>query len=205
VSKPASSVDLFIRASGFLFFLFGLLSILFRVIQFFVLGDPPLEMLVLDQRFLYLQGIPSLFAAIFFLSGATALYLRQAKQTGRLGLVVYFIAFTGLVISTGAMWTYAFTAPALARGAPYLLSSSTSAIIKAVMGSMVVGQLGWLLLLVVSLKGRGVPRWALVVAILSIVLVVIATPYVQTQVHRLLYNVLLGIGPLAVGYVLWHG
>ena len=203
MSKPAGSIERFIRVSGFLFFLFGLLSILFRVIQFFVLGDPPLELLVLDQRFLYLQGIPSLFAAIFFLCGATALYLRQAKQTGRLGLMVYFVAFTGLVISTGGMWTYAFTAPALARDAPHLLSSSNSVIIQAVMGSLVLGQFGWLLLLVVSLKGRVVPRWALFVAILSIVLVVIATPYVQTQFHRLLYNVVLGSGPLAVGYVLW--
>jgi hypothetical protein len=197
-------VDQFIRVSGFLFFLFGLLSILFRAIQFLILGDPPLAILALDHRFIYLQGIPSLFAAIFFLSGATALYLRQANRTGRLGLFVYFAAFTGLVISTGAMWTYAFTAPELARNAPQLLSSSTSAIIRAVMGSLVVGQLGWLMLLVVSLKGRVVPRWALVLAILSIILVVIATPYVQSQVHRLLYNVLLGIGPLVVGYVLWR-
>jgi hypothetical protein len=204
VSKPADSVDRFIRVSGFLFFLFGLLSILFRVLQFFVLGDPPLELLVLDQRFLYLQGVPSLFAAIFFLCGATALYLRQANQIGRLGLVVYFVAFTGLVISTGAMWTYAFTAPALARDAPHMLSSSTSVIIQAVMGSLILGQFGWLLLLIISLKGSGFPRWALVVAILSIIIVVMATPYVQTQFHRLLYNVLLGIGPLVVGFVLWR-
>jgi hypothetical protein len=41
-----NSTTQFIRASGFLFFLFGLLAVVLRIIQFFVLGDPPLEELV---------------------------------------------------------------------------------------------------------------------------------------------------------------
>ena len=203
--KASTSADPFIRVSGFLFFAFGLMAVLLRILQFFVLGDPPLETLVLDPRFLVLQGIPSLLAGIFFLSGASALYLRQADQLGRLGLVLYFLAFAALVLSTGAMWTYAFTAPVLAREAPDLLTSPSSGIIRAVLGSMALGQAGWLLLLLVSLKGKAIPRWALTVAIASILLVVILTPYAQSQVLRLLCNILLGAGPLAVGYVLWRG
>jgi hypothetical protein len=41
-----------------------------RLIQFFLLGDPPLEELVVTRAFLITQGIPSLVAAIFFLLGA---------------------------------------------------------------------------------------------------------------------------------------
>jgi hypothetical protein len=151
-----------------------------------------------------MQGIPSLVAAIFFLSGSTALYLRQADQLGRVGLVIYFITFSALVISSGAMWTYAFTAPVLARDAPLLLTSASSGIIRAVLGSLALGQFGWLLLAVVSLKARVVPRWALLVAIFSIVLVIIMTPFAQTPFLRLIYNVVLGVGPLVVGYVLWR-
>jgi hypothetical protein len=109
-----------------------------------------------------------------------------------------------MVLSSGAMWTYAFTAPVLAREAPYLLTSASSGIIKAVIGSMALGQVGWLLLTIVSLRARVIPRWAVLVAIFSILLVVVMTPFAQTQLLRFIYNVLLGAGPLAIGYVLWR-
>lgn len=166
------------------------------------MGDPPLEELVLNEGFLILQGIPSLFAAIFFVSGASALYLRQSNQLGLVGLIIYFFAFSALVISSGAMWTYTFTAPVLAREAPHLLTSASSGIIKAVIGSMALGQVGWLSLAIVSLRGRILPRWALIVAIACIILAIIMTPFANTQLLRLIYNVLLGVGPLAIGYVL---
>jgi hypothetical protein len=204
VSPHQNSINQFMRFSGFLFFLFGLIAVAFRIIQFFILGDPPLEELVLTKSFMILQGIPSLLAAIFFLSGASALYLRQADRHGLFGLVTYFLAFSAMVLSSGAMWTYAFTAPVLAREAPYLLTSASSGIIKAVIGSMALGQVGWLLLTIVSLRARVIPRWAVLVAIFSILLVVVMTPFAQTQLLRFIYNVLLGAGPLAIGYVLWR-
>lgn len=198
------SIPRFIRASGFLFFVFGVAAALLRIIQFLVLGDPPMEVLVLGKGFMALQGIPSLLAAIFFLCGSSALYLRQADRLGSVGLVTYFFAFSALVISFGAMWTYAFTAPVLAREAPHLLTSASSGIIQAVVGSMALGQVGWLILVVASLRAGVIPRWALFIAILSIILVVIMTPFAQTQLLRLIYNLLLGAGPLAIGYVLWR-
>ena len=196
--------DRFIRVSGFTFFLFSLLAVLMRIIQFILLGDPPLEELVLRKEFLLLQGIPSLLAAVFFLSGSTALYLRQADEAGQAGLVVYFVAFAALVVSAGAMWTYAFTAPVLAREAPELLTSPTSGIIRSVVGSVALGQAGWLVLALVSLKAGGVPRWASLVAVASIVLAMVMIPFAQTQLTRFIFNVLLAAGPLAMGYVLWQ-
>ncbi|MGD8814824.1 MAG: hypothetical protein PVI78_10155 [Anaerolineales bacterium] len=205
-SQYPASWDRFIRTSGFLFLLFGLMSVLFRLTQFLILGDPPLEELVLTRTFMVLQGIPSLLAAIFFLSGSTALYLRQAHRLGVLGLIVYFVAFAALVISTGAMWTYAFTAPVLAREAPQLLTTVSSGIVQAVLLSMMLGQIGWFLLVVVSFKANIIPRWALFVAVFSMILVIVMTAFAQTPILRLIYNLLLGMGPLAIGYVLWrHG
>ena len=55
----------FIRVSGFTFFLFGIVAILLRVLQFLILGDPPLEILVLRGKFLALQGIANLVVTIF--------------------------------------------------------------------------------------------------------------------------------------------
>ena len=199
------SIDRFIRASGFLFLIFGLLTVVLRITQFFILGDPPLEQLVVADPFLLLQGIPSLAAAIFFLLGTAALHLRQAHRTGTVGLVVLIIAFSGLTLSTGAMWTYGFTAPELAREAPSLLTSPTSGVIHAVLVSMVIGQVGWLLMAIMALWANVIPRWASLTAIVSILLVVVLTPFSQTQLLRLVYNARLGLGPLAVGYVLWRG
>jgi hypothetical protein len=199
------SIERFIHVSGFLFLLFGVMAVVFRIVQFFVLGDPPLEQLVLTRPFLALQGIPSLVVAVFYLLGASALYLRIADRTGWVGLVVYYVAFSAMAISTGAMWTYTFTAPALAREAPFLLTSSTSGIVRAVVASLFLGQVGWLLMAVIALWAKEIPQWASLVAVGSIVLVVLMTPFAQTQLLRLIYNVLLGAGPLAIGFVLWKG
>ena len=203
-TKLQEAIQRFIRVNGFLFFLFGIASIVFRIVQFFILGDPPLEILVLRKEFLVLQGIPSLVVAIFFLLGSTALYLRQADQLGSIGLVIYILSFSALVVSSGAMWTYVFTAPVLAREVPDLLTSPSSGIIQAVIASMALGQIGWLLMVLVSFKSRNIPRWSLWVSITSIILVVVMTPFAQTQLLRLIYNILLGAGPLAIGYVLWR-
>ncbi len=199
------ATERFIRLSGFLFLLFGVMAVVFRIIQFLILGDPPLEELVVTQSFLILQGIPSLVAGIFFLLGAFALYLRQANRIGLVGMVIFLFAVSAQTISTGAMWTYAFTAPVLAREAPFLLTSASSGIVKAVIGSMFLGQIGWLLMAIMALKAKVIPQWASLVAIGSIILVVVMTPFAQTQILRLIYNILLGAGPLAIGYVLWKG
>jgi hypothetical protein len=197
-------IRVFIRIGGFLFFSFGIAALLFRIIQFGILGDPPLEILVLTDEFLFLQGVPSFIVAIFFLVGATALYMRQIQELGRIGLVIYFISFSMLVLSSGAMWTYAFTAPQLAVEAPQLLTSPSSRIVRSVIASLALGQIGWLLLVLVSFRSRKIPKWALWVSFSSILLVIIMTPFTQTQFLRLFYNVLLGAGPLAIGYVLWR-
>ncbi len=200
-----AAIERLIRWSGFLFFLFGLLAIVLRIIQFTILGDPPLEILVLSQPFLWLQGFPSLAASIFFLLGASALYLRQADHVGKSGLVIYLISFSALMLSSGAMWTYAFTAPVLAAESPSLLTSTSSGIIRATLGSLALGQMGWLLMTIQAFITKVIPRWSSIVAISSIILVIALTPFAQTQFLRLIYNVLLGAGPLAIGFVLWRG
>jgi len=204
-SSHIASTDQFIRSSGFLFFGFGLLAVIFRFVQFLILGDPPLEELVIHKAFPFLQGYPSLLAAIFFLLGTVALHLRQAHQTGRAGQIIFFIAFSALVISSGAMWTYAFTAPVLAREAPILLTSPTSGIVQAVLAAMLVGQVGWLLMAATSVWANVIPRWSALIAVVSILIAIGLVPFAKTQFLRLVFNTLLGAGPLAVGYVLWRG
>jgi len=101
------------------------------------------------------------------------------------------------------MWTYAFTAPALAQEAPQLPASDSS-IITAVLVAMAAGLVGWFFLLLASWRANILPRWAVLAAIMSIVLAVNLTPFAQTQLMRFIYNVLLGAGPALLGYVLWR-
>jgi hypothetical protein len=204
INTNADPFDRLIRFGGFLFFLFGLLAIILRLTQFVLLGDPPMEMLVISKPFLWLQGIPSLLAAVFFVVGVSSLYLRQARKVGTSGLVIYLISVSLLIISSGAMWTYTFTAPVLAREAPSLLTSSSSAIVVATLGSMVLGQVGWLLMAIQAYMANVIPRWAAIIALVGIALVVVLTPFAQTQLLRLIYNLLLGIGPVVIGFVLWR-
>jgi hypothetical protein len=203
IKNDHEDIQRFIRVSGFLFFCFGIAAILFRIIQFFIFGDPPLEILVLRKEFLFLQGIPSLFVAIFFMLGSTVLYLRQASKLGIICLITYYFTYATLVLSSGAMWTYTLTAPVLASEAPELLTSPSSGIIQSVLLSLAIGQVGWLFLVLISFRTREIPRWALLVSIISSVLVLLMTPFVQTQLLRLIYNILLGAGPLGIGFVLW--
>ena len=58
---------------------------------------------------------------------------------------------------------------------------------------------------IVLLKAKAIPQRASLVAIGSIVLVVVMMPFAQTQLLRLIYNALLGAGPLTIGFVLWRG
>ena len=152
-----------------------------------------------------LQGIPSLVAATCVLLGATALYLRRARHADVVDLIAFLVGFTGAAASLGAMWTYAFTAPVLAREAPDLLTSTGSGIVRAVVVSMFLGQVGWLVIAVAAWRANAIPRWASIVAVGSSVLAIGIAPLAQTQFLRLSYSVVLGIGPLVVGYALYAG
>jgi hypothetical protein len=70
---------------------------------------------------------------------------------------------------------------------------------------MVLGQVGWLLMALVDWWAAVIPRWASAVSLGAIFVTLIMAPWAQTQFLRLVFNILLGAGPLAIGYVLWRG
>jgi hypothetical protein len=194
----------FVRFAGLLLVTFGVLMILFRVAQFLILGDPPLDELVQHPLFLPLQGLPGLAAAVAFLLGITGLYLRQAERSGTLGLIAYLLAFFAVSVSAGVMWAYAFAGPPIARHAPQLLTDVSAGLTVPILLSLSLGQLGWLLMGVTALRARVIPRWASWLLIGSVLLLFVLAPLATSQLARLAYNTLLGLGPLAVGYVLWR-
>ncbi len=63
---------------------------------------------------------------------APALYLRQKDGTDVVVIIIFLITFAALLKSSVPIWTYAFPAPVFAREAPFLLTSDSRGIVKAV-------------------------------------------------------------------------
>ena len=178
-------------------------AVLVRFVPSFIFKDPPLEELVQAQGFIPLLGIPSLLSALVFMLGLAGLFLKQLRQIDVMGAVVFLFAFVGVALSYGAIWSYALVTPEIAALAPELLLDPSSGLVMATLISFMLGQVGWLLVGVWSFLKGSIPRWSSLTMIISILGAMGLSPFAETQAIRLLFNVLLGIGPAVIGYVLW--
>jgi len=198
------ALSLTVRISGILLFVFSILVVLVRFVQFYLFKDPPLEDLVQAQGFIPMLGIPSLLSALFFLIGLGGLFLKQLRHIDVMGAVVFLFAFVGVALSYGAIWSYALATPGIAALAPELLVDPSSVLVMATLISFMLGQVGWLLVGVWSFLKGSIPRWSSMTLIFSILGAMALSPFAETQTVRLLFNMLLGIGPAVIGYVLWR-
>jgi hypothetical protein len=155
--------------------------------------------------FTLLLGIPSLLASILILFGVIGVYLVQVKESGLFGLTAFIIAFVGVVLSTGANWTYAFVSPAISKNAPYLLEGDPAGqgLVNAIMISYLMAQIGLFVLGISMLRTNIFPKWVSITLIGSIIFVGILSPFAESQFLRVLYNVIIGLGPIVIGYYLF--
>ena len=201
------TVSRLIRLSGLAGIGGGIFIILARVFQVLLFGSLPLSVQAASDLFVPALGIPGLLGSLGFLIGLAGLYLRQAKQTGIVGLIVFSLAFTGIALSFGANWGYAFMAPYLASQNPGLLDASFTDPNWGVLGtgfllSYLAGGLSWLLVGITTLLARVLPGWVGLAIIVSIILVAVA-PVETTGPGGILVNALLSAGPIAAGFALW--
>ena len=68
----------------------------------------------------------AMVAMFALLIALTALYARQAPETGKLGLAGYLTAFLGTLLVAGNWWYEAFIGPVLRQQAPELLATAPS-------------------------------------------------------------------------------
>ena len=194
-----------LRACGLASFIGGLLEILIRIPQFTIFEDQPLSILAGQPGFVWLLGLPSLVAGILITFGVLGVFILQAESSGTFGLVAFLTAFVGVLLSIGANWTYAFVSPVLAQQVPYVLEGDPAGrgLITALMVSYLSAQVG-LLFLGFSMLWAGVfPRWVSWTLIGSILAVWALSPFAGTQGLRFLYNILIGAGPIVIGYYLF--
>ncbi len=196
-----------VRLSGLASIGGGFFIILARVLQVLLFGRSPLSVQAASDFFVPALGVPGLLGSLGFLLGLVGLYLRQARQAGILGLLAFSLAFAAIALSLGANWGYAFMAPFLENQYPTLLDAPFTDPGWGVLGagfalSYLAGGFGWLLMGVVTLLARVLPRWVGLLVIASIILPAL----IPLETHGpggILVNALLAAGPIAVGIALW--
>ncbi|WP_026575683.1 hypothetical protein [Bacillus sp. UNC438CL73TsuS30] len=130
----------------------------------------------------------------FMLLGLVGIYLRQMKEVGMFGFIVFIITFIGSVLWAGFGWAGTFIKPLLEDQAPELLKQAP----PGMMPSMLTFFIGLFLFgIVTALKGV-LPRVAAILLILVPILNFV--PYGEYVAQPLG-----GISLLWLGYAVWKG
>jgi hypothetical protein len=106
------------------------------------------------------QFVLALLAQYMLLLALTALYARQSKAVGKLGLVGYLVAFLGVLLVAGDWWYEAFMVPQIAVHAPQLLDipwTSSGTIVASAVATAGLFSLGWILFGIATLRARLFP------------------------------------------------
>lgn len=109
---------------------------------------------------------------IFALLGVTGLYLRQAKESGKLGFIAYLLLFGAFILMLCFGFYEAFVAPAAVNEAPAFVASVLS-ILENQPGPGALGELyqangllyllGGLLFAIATMRAKVYPRYASII------------------------------------------
>jgi uncharacterized membrane protein len=160
------------------------------------------ENLPLSKRFaapsLPIIEAASWLASVMLLLGLTGLYVRQAQQVKRFGLVAFLLAFFGTALNVGSLWSGVLVLPPLAQTAPEFLDSlktNPPALTGAgLLLSFYLFPAGWVLFGVASLIANSFPRWAILLVMVGL----LGIPFIPTVA-----SLVAGIGLVWLGYSLW--
>jgi hypothetical protein len=143
------------RLSGISLLLGGLLAALSTLPVFFI-GDDSTSTLAATAALLRVLG------GMFIVVGLPAMYSRQAKRTGLLGLVGFLATlFYILILGVAGDTINAFVVPFIASAAPSLLKGSLpSGLGNFFFVGGLLGLVGGILLGIATLRAAVLPRWA---------------------------------------------
>jgi len=157
----------------------------------------------LAPRWVQLNLMELLGLAVMLLA-LVGLYAHQAQVIGRFGLIAFLVAFLGTSLLMGASWTNTFTPPAIARGAPALLTMHPppAPLGTAFVTTAEIFGLGQILFGLALLFGRQLPRGGAILLIVAGVLVRV-TP--MLPIYLPLEVLAAGAAFAWLGYTLWSG
>ena len=192
-----------IRWGGLVVFLGAVLWAVQKISWTLLIGDQ--DPLTYPQPTATILWVLGLVAALLILLGLPALYMHQARQAGRLGLIAFVVVFIGMALVTSNAYFGTFIQPglvdliSLAEGAGVTVQEPAEAVAGFII-SMLLYLLGWLLFGLSTLRARVLPRWATVVVLLGLVtgFLFIATTF------PLLALPVTEIGIAGLGFALWQ-
>jgi hypothetical protein len=157
-------------------FVSGVLLILLDIAFFATFGDQPERVAAATSLWLILL-ILSIFGAYLELLALVGLYVRQAEESGRLGLTGFLFSSLGAVMNSGYLWAGAFIVPALTSAAPGFLDQveagppeAPGIVVAGFIGTFVLLTLGWTVFGVASLQANVLPRVAIWLTMLGVFL-----------------------------------
>jgi len=143
---------------------------------------------------------------LFVILALFALYARQVKETGVLGMIGFLAAFTGSGLLFGFTYVEAFIFPVFATEAPEALETvfavPPSGALAAVLPlTGLLFALGWLLFGIAIIRAGILPRWGAVLAIIGAVPLGLAPlfPPIVTNIAAVVF----GLGLIWLGNALW--
>ena len=187
-----------IRGGGLLFLAGGVLAAVGFIIH------PPLEVNFMASTRWVVDHIILFAALIIAIPGIFAIYARQVKETGGLGLIGFILLFMGHVLFLGVVYFELFVVPSLAVKTPEVLMeglTGVGALGVVLPVSGVVYFLGYLLFGIAIIRARILPLWG------TVLLIIGAGPIAFRPVlPDLISNtgaVIFAIGAVWLGYALW--
>jgi hypothetical protein len=189
-----------LRWSGLAALVGGVLFAVLSILEFFFFGGQADSAAVASSAW-FIVELGYILAATLLILGLVGLYALQAEQGGKLGLIAFVAALTGMVMLAGADWSAAFFGPWLVVAAPDVLAAEPAgSMAVGVILTYVLATLGWFLFGLASLRAGVLPRGAalltMVGAVLALVLILLELPFEV---------VVLGAAVAWMGFVLWAG
>jgi hypothetical protein len=189
-----------IRWSGLAALVGGVLFIVLDILDFLLYGNLPYSDAATAGSFTFVQSA-FIIAVVLIGLGLVGMYAHQAEETGSFGLVAFVVAFIGVIMAAGSIWSEAFFGAWLAGAAPQLLEANPSGTLAAgITLSYFLFALGWLLFGLASLRARVLPRSASVLLIVGSILFIIIS-----LLEFPFESVVLGAALAWMGYAQWTG
>jgi hypothetical protein len=188
----------FKRWSGLAALVGGALFVVLSAIEFALFGNQPEAEAAVRGAWLIVQ-VFYVAAAILSVLGLAGLYVDQAQEAGKPGLIAFVLAFFGGLMATGSAWSEAFFGGWLAKAAPELLNTEPSGALAAgVILTYVLFVLGWFLFGLVSLRAGVLPRGA------AVLLMIGALWFLAAYITGLPFSVVVyGAAVAWMGFALW--
>ena len=114
------------------------------------INHPPLDLHTVTTTDFLVRSLAKALMAMLALAGLTGIYLRQVRQTGLRGLIVYLIFSVGYFLMFGVEFLAAFVLPSLTDSNPQFVTD----VLSVAVGGTPVGSIG-LMQSVLTISGIG--------------------------------------------------